>query len=129
MFGGSPVTPAPVTPVAAPPSGIPDAPHGIPDDAYTLPDPDNEALNKPYWKGYRAGMAARGIVPSPAGITADQYGNGWLPYYRARVIPLYLPDSLAGFAIAENVGYNNAIQSGAIYRYHHDPRSPFFVVT
>jgi hypothetical protein len=131
MFGGNPVNPpasgtgqAPVvTPVVTP------APQRIPDDAYTLPDPGVEALNEAYWKGYRAGMAARGIVPSPAGVTPDQFGNGWQPYFRTRVAPLYRPDSLLGSVISENVGYNDAIQAGAIYRYHHDPQSPYFIAS
>jgi hypothetical protein len=135
MFGGNPVGTAIAQPVTPPPasgtgpSGIPDAPHGIPDAAYTLPDPDTESLNAEYWRGYRAGMAARGIVPSPAGVTPDQYGNGWQPYFRTRVAPLYRPDSLMGSVIAGNVGYNDAIQAGAIYRYHHEPQSPYFVAS
>jgi hypothetical protein len=122
MFGGNPVTPV-VTPASVP------APQLIPDNAYTLPDPSSEALNMAYWRGYREGMAARGIIPSPAGIVPDQYGNGWLPYWRSRVTILYRTESLMGSLFTENVGYNNAIQAGAIYCYHHDPRSPYFVVT
>jgi hypothetical protein len=129
----SPFSPNPAVPTGGSPNPLPPAPAPpapafmVTDNAFALPTPDVEGLAVNYWKGYRLGMASRGIVPSPEGIQPDQYGNGLQPYLVQRVRPLYRQSTSMGFPLPTNDGYNDAIECAGIYQYENNPKSPKFV--
>lgn len=117
LFAGAPALP-PITPAPPVAASAPTALAPIPDSAYALPTSMVEGLNQSYWNGYRLGMASREIIPSAAGVAPDQYGNGWQPYFTGRIVPMYRAAANTGGPIALNDGFNDALECGAIWRFH-----------
>jgi hypothetical protein len=94
------------------------APFRIPDSAYQQVPQFVQDLDPAYWAGYQSGMAARGIIPPvPAG--AD-----WRTYITGSIWPLYRSQANGGYPSANNVGFDNALEDGALCRFHRDPASP-----
>lgn len=84
---------------------------------FAVPTEDQVSQNPDYWAGYaRGASAAAAITPSAAG-TAD-----WFVYMQ-NVASNYMPAAVGFFPIANNVGWNNALQMAGVWEWQNDPNS------